>query len=301
MQGLILHGTNNFFQVECEDRIIRRCSIRGKVLEQELRQHNPFAPGDFVKVELNSPDDGEAQILERLPRKNYFARLNEKTRSPQVLAANIDLILCVTCPDNPQFRPIFVDRVLVQAAWQNIPVLIVLNKIDIPIRKEVEDRINDWKRIGYSVEKVSAIHASGIDKLIAHIRGKTICIIGQSGVGKSSLLNAIAPELNLRTGDVSEKYNKGSHTTTRGSVYDLKSLELKIIDTPGIKNFSLYGIQPDELALYFPEMKAAIGKCKFGLSCSHIHEEGCKVQEFLSKGSISSERFESWLNMMGYR
>lgn len=298
MKALVLHGTNNFFQVACEDAQIRRCTIKGKILAQEMRQHNPLAPGDYVEVEVDALDKTEAQILALHPRKNYFARFNEKTKSPQVLAANIDLILCLCTPDTPPFRPIFIDRVLVQAASQNIPVLIVLNKIDLPISEAVHARVEDWQRLGYRVEKVSAKNGTGIAQLIAAVKNKTVCIVGQSGVGKSSLLNAIEPSLQLSTAAVSEKYNKGSHTTTRGSVYRIPRLNLSIIDTPGIKNFVLAGIPREDIALYFPEMKSAIGTCKFGLSCSHMSETGCEIQKRLAEGKISPMRFESWLNML---
>ncbi|MEL3908610.1 MAG: ribosome small subunit-dependent GTPase A [Treponemataceae bacterium] len=307
MRGLVLSGANNLFQVECEDGFIRQCTIKGKVLEQDIRYHNPLAPGDFVEVEIDEHDLNEAQVLEMLPRKNFFARLNEKTLTPQILAANIDLLLCITTPDEPPFRPIFVDRVLVQAAWQNIPVLIVLNKIDLKLSKKkqvlVDAHLAEWQRLKYQLVKTSASTGEGLQELVKMINGKTICIAGQSGVGKSSLLNAIDSGLSLATGKVSEKYNKGSHTTTRGSFYKInkkfgnKNLQLNIIDTPGIKNFSLYGIERDEIALYFPEMAEAVGKCKFGLSCSHTVDAGCEIVRLLDEGKISDLRYKSWLNM----
>lgn len=308
MQGLVLSGANNLFQVECEDGIIRQCTIKGKILEQDIRYHNPLAPGDFVEVEADEHDLTEAQVLEMLPRKNFFARLNEKTFSPQILAANIDLLLCITTPDEPPFRPIFVDRVLVQAAWQKIPVLIVLNKIDLKLSKKTQDFVDayvtEWQRLKYAIIETSASTGKGLHEIAKIINGKTICITGQSGVGKSSLLNAIDSGLSLATGKVSEKYNKGSHTTTRGSFYkinkkfDSKNLQVNIIDTPGIKNFSLYGIEREDIALYFPEMAEAIGKCKFGLSCSHTVDDGCEIVRLLNEGKISELRYKSWLNMI---
>lgn len=298
MKALILSGSNNIFQTQDDKGQIRTCTIKGKILEQELKQHNPLAPGDFVEIEVDLHDKTEAQIISQLPRKNYFARKNEKTLKPRVLAANIDLVLCLTTPNHPVFRPVFVDRVLVQAASQNIPVIIVLNKTDLPLSHLVNERIDNWQNLGFTVLKTSAIKKININKIINYIKGKTVCLVGQSGVGKSSLLNAIDPNLKITTGSISEKYNKGSHTTTQGILYKIENLSLSIIDTPGMKNFSLYGIEADEVALYFPEMRTAIGKCKFGLSCSHLIEEGCEIQKRLASGKISKMRFESWLNMI---
>lgn len=301
MQGLVVSGSNNVFKVACEDGVERLCTIKGKVLEQETKYHNPLAPGDFVQLEPASHD--EAQILTLMPRKNFFARFNEKTASPQILAANVDLVLCMTTPDTPPFRPVFVDRILVQAASQHIPVAIVLNKIDLTLTEKVRAHISEWRRLHYPVYQISARSGEGIPELIKIFTGKTVCIIGQSGVGKSSLLNDLAPALQVMTGKVSEKYNKGSHTTTRGALYRIttaaseETVSFNIIDTPGIKNFSLCGIAKDEVACYFPEMVTALGKCKFGLSCSHKSEPGCEVLRRIQSGEISPLRYESWLNM----
>lgn len=304
MRGLVLTGSNNFFTIKCEDGQIRRCNIKGKILQQDFRSHNPLAPGDYVKVEVDKHDKTEAQVLELIKRKNFFARHNEKTASPQILASNIDLVLCLTSPDTPRFHPIFVDRVLVQASSQNISVIIVVNKIDIPKNEKVKSRIYDWKKIGYKVLELSTFEKVGIQELAEAINGKTVCLIGQSGVGKSSLINSLSSKLNLPSGEVSKKYNKGSHTTTCGTLYEientdfLKNFNAQVIDTPGIKNFSLYGIEANEVALYFPELSETLGKCKFGLSCSHQSEQGCAIRQRLDDGKISEQRYESWLNMV---
>lgn len=301
MRGLVLRGTNNIFNVACEDGTERLCTIKGKILEQETKYHNPIAPGDFVQVEPDA--HGEARILSLEPRKNFFARLNEKTSTPQILAANVDLVLCMTTPDTPPFRPIFVDRVLVQAASQNIPACIVMNKIDIAASEKVREHTAEWRRLKYSVFEISAHSGEGIPELLAALANKTVCLTGQSGVGKSSFLNGIAPDLKLMTGEVSAKYNKGSHTTTCGTFYRIKTyvndspISLNIIDTPGIKNFSLYGVDKDAVALYFPEMETAVGKCKFGLSCSHKSEKSCEILRRVQTGEISRLRYESWLNI----
>ncbi|WP_024466311.1 ribosome small subunit-dependent GTPase A [Treponema pedis] len=301
MKGLILKGANNSFSVECEDGNIRACTIKGKILKDCEGYYNPIAAGDFVKIEPDVHSKNEGLILELEKRKNCFLRKNPKSDSPQLLASNIDLIICVSSAANPPFRPRFTDRILVQAGIQSIPVLIVINKCDLQIEADVVERINDWKRLGYEVLCVSAKTKENTDELIKKMSGLTSAVIGQSGVGKSSLLNSISPELNLKTSKVSDKYDRGTHTTTQGEFFKIKAKTLdggvhmiNIIDTPGVRNFFIWGIESEETALYFPEFEPLIGKCKFGLSCSHIKEPGCAVLEALKKGKIHKDRYASW-------
>lgn len=299
MQGLVMSGSNNAFEVKCEDGLIRRCNIKGKVLAHDIKYYNPLAPGDVVEIEVDSISFNEALILRLVERKNFFPRLNNKTNTPQVLAANIDAVVCITTPDQPEFRPIFVDRVLVQASEQNIPVVIIVNKEDLGISKKVETVVNIWKSLNYTVLFLCAQKKQGLDAFLSLIDKKTICVMGQSGVGKSTLLNSIAPHLCLATSKVSSHTNKGSHTTTSSHLYEvaLGNSFVNIIDTPGIKNFSLYNINKQNLALHFPEISDLLGTCKFGVSCSHITETGCKILESLECGRFSKQRYKSYLNM----
>lgn len=302
MKGLILNGTNNFFNVEGEDGIVRHCSIKGKILKNAEGYYNPLAPGDFVVIEPQEGNGG--RILGLLDRKNRFVRRNTKLNSPQLLAANIDLLLCITTPKNPPFRPRFVDRVLVQADFEKIPVLIVVNKTDLKAYSGISERIENWRKIGYEAVEVSAKTKDGIDSLIKRIGGLTVVAAGQSGVGKSSLINAIAPELNLKTAEISYKYDRGSHTTTQGNFFKITAKtsageehKIGIIDTPGIRSFCVWGIGAGEVQFYFRELKPLAGKCKFALSCTHKKEKGCKVLEALEKGGIIRDRYESWLSI----
>lgn len=301
MRGLILSGANNFFSVRTEDGTILRCSIKGKKLKDIRGVYNPLAPGDFVEIECDPLRPDQGQITAPVPRRNGFVRWNQKTRSPQLLAANIDLLVCVTTPANPPFRPRFTDRVLVQAAAENIPVLIVVNKTDLGIPAAVRERLADWQRIGIHVCEVSAQTGAGIEELVRLLDGKTCAVMGQSGVGKSSLLNRLDPALRLKTADISFKYDRGIHTTTQGILLPLSytdpdgnSIPLSLIDTPGIRHFALWNIKPDEAVFYFPEMEEAALQCSFGLSCSHIHEDGCKIRQALEAGLIHPDRYESW-------
>ena len=304
MQGLVLSGANNFFAVRTPEGNVVRCSIKGKKLKEIRGYYNPLAPGDTVDIEYDTLHPDQGQITALIPRRNGFARWNQKTRSPQLLAANIDLLLCVTTPANPPFRPRFTDRTLVQAAAEDIPTLIIVNKIDLGIPESIRERIRDWQRIGIQVCEVSAKTGEGLELLARLLSGKTCAVTGQSGVGKSSLLNGLDPSLALKTADISFKYDRGIHTTTQGiflpmtfTAHDGTQLSFNIIDTPGIRHFALWGIKPEEIIFYFPEMEKAAIQCAFGLSCSHIHEHGCRILEELSAGHIHPDRYESWRSM----
>lgn len=304
MQGLVLSGANNFFAVRTPEGNVVRCSIKGKKLKEIRGYYNPLAPGDTVDIEYDTLHPDQGQITALIPRRNGFARWNQKTRSPQLLAANIDLLLCVTTPANPPFRPRFTDRTLVQAAAEDIPTLIIVNKIDLGIPESIRERIRDWQRIGIQVCEVSAKTGEGLESLACLLSGKTCAVTGQSGVGKSSLLNSLDPSLALKTADISFKYDRGIHTTTQGiflpmtfTARDGTQLSFNIIDTPGIRHFALWGIKPEEIIFYFPEMEKAAIQCAFGLSCSHIHERGCRILEELSAGHIHPDRYESWRSM----
>ena len=304
MQGLVLSGANNFFTVRTLEGSIVRCSIKGKKLKESRGYYNPLAPGDTVDIEYDTIHPDQGQITALVPRRNGFIRWNQKTRSPQLLAANIDLLLCVTTPANPPFRPRFTDRTLVQASAEGIPALIIVNKIDLGISETVRERIRDWQRIGVQVCEVSAKTGEGLEALARLLSGKTCAVTGQSGVGKSSLLNSLDPSLALKTADISFKYDRGIHTTTQGvflpmtfTADDGTRLPFNIIDTPGIRHFALWGIKPEEVIFYFPEMETAAIQCAFGLSCSHIHERGCRILEELDTGNIHPDRYESWRSM----
>lgn len=304
MQGLVLSGANNFFAVRTSEGNVVRCSIKGKKLKESRGYYNPLAPGDTVDIEYDTLHPDQGQITALVPRRNGFIRWNQKTRSPQLLAANIDLLLCVTTPANPPFRPRFTDRTLVQAAAEGIPALIIVNKIDLGIPESVRERIRDWQRIGVQICEVSAKTGEGLEPLARLLSGKTCAVTGQSGVGKSSLLNSLDPSLTLKTADISFKYDRGIHTTTQGvflpmtfTAHDGTRLPFNIIDTPGIRHFALWGIKPEEVIFYFPEMETAAIQCAFGLSCSHIHERGCRILEELDTGNIHPDRYESWRSM----
>jgi len=297
IEGLVLGGTNNQFEVECPDNLVRICGIKGKILKESQGYYNPLAPGDRVSIVPDENDAHQGQIHSLIPRRNHFVRFNQKGKSPQMLAANLDLIVIVTTPAEPPFRPRFVDRLLVQAEAEHIEPLILVNKCDLAPDADLAERLSDWERLGYSVLQVSAQTGFGLDILESRLKGRLSAFVGQSGVGKSSILNALDASLQLRTGGLCEKYDRGSHTTVKGMLFHLplsSGGSADIVDTPGVRRFVIHDIQSQDLALYFPEMEGLVGQCSWGLSCSHQSEAGCKILEAVYSGVILEQRYESW-------
>jgi len=289
MNGTILSGSRNIFTVRSDEGDIE-CRIKGKILKGAEDLYNPLAPGDRVRV-----DNGMITALEE--RENIFSRFNQKGGAPQLLAANVDLVLCMTTRLSPPFRPRFLDRVLLQADIAGIPALVICNKIDLDDDDlDIDERLEDFKRIGYDVIETSAKTGRGLDELRRCIAGKHSVLTGQSGVGKSSLINALLPELNIKTGTINEKYDRGNHTTTLASVVEVDS-DTWLIDTPGIRRFVPAGIGADELVMNMREFAPLAGKCTFGLSCSHRTEPGCKIMEAVSAGVIHEDRYNSFLRI----
>jgi ribosome biogenesis GTPase len=300
MKGLVLRGSRNIFTVRpdgTEDEL--ECRIKGKVLKGAADYYNPLAPGDRVIVEADPLHAGKALILESEERRNCLTRFNQKGQKSQFLAANVDLVLCLTSPLSPPFRPRFLDRVLIQAEIAGIPSVILCNKCDLPgddTENDTEERLKDYQRIGYRVVRTSAKTGQGLAELRALLKGKTSVLMGQSGVGKSSLVNALAPGLAIKTGALNEKYNRGNHTTCLSVLLELPE-EIFLIDTPGIRRMVPDGIKKDDLILYMKEFTSLAGSCTFGMSCSHRREPGCKVMEAVAAGVIHEDRYESFLRI----
>ena len=297
MDGLVLSGTNNLFMILCEDGARRLCGIKGKRLKGIEDSYNSLAAGDRVDIEPDSMDQCRGLVVRLLPRRNVFGRFNEKGRASQAIAANIDLVACITSPRLPPFRPRFIDRVAVLAEAARVPFLIVLNKVDLGLDEDSEDRLAVYQELGYEVLTASASTGEGIEELLATLEGKMTVFVGQSGVGKSSLLNAIEPGIERRTGAVSEKYDRGKHTTTMAELLPLSDGQTWIADTPGFRRLALRGIEPDTLVAYFPELAALAPQCEFGLSCTHRDEAGCRIRVALASGEVHPDRYESFLRI----
>jgi ribosome biogenesis GTPase len=309
LSGLVIQGSRNIFTVRSDgDEIELICRIKGKVLKGFEGYYNPLAPGDRVSFERDPQNPRQGLITRMEERRNMFTRLNrlQKGRDSvssgvvQVIAANVDLLLCVTSPASPPFRPRFLDRLLIQAEIAGIPPVIVCNKADLQDRDiNAAERLSDFIRIGYPVLFVSALTGEGMDVLYDTIKNRFSVLLGQSGVGKSSLINALIPDLNIRVGELNEKYDRGKHTTTMSAMLEVPGSDRKtfIIDTPGIRRFVPEGLSPQDVMLYMREFAPLFGLCTYGASCSHRSEAGCKIMEAVACGEIHEDRYESFLRI----
>ncbi len=263
------------------------------------------AVGDQVRIKPLPA--GQGMILEVLPRRSSFGRrgalpMPDKHPSEQVIVANVDQLVAVFSIDQPAPRWNLLDRYLVAAEASDLPALVCMTKLDLlpelspETRAETLQILADYERIGYAVVQTSVVHSSGMDELCAALRERVSVLIGKSGVGKSSLLNGLQPGLGLRTAEVSAYNGKGRHTTTH---LEMVSLHFggAIVDTPGMREFGLWDIHPDELGQCFPEMRPYLGRCKFGLDCSHDEEPGCAVRRAVMDGSIHPRRYRSYLRL----
>ncbi|MBN1686166.1 MAG: ribosome small subunit-dependent GTPase A [Spirochaetales bacterium] len=293
MRATILHGINNIYAVAHNGKHYD-CVIKGKQLKGTGRSYAPLAPGDEVALELQS--SGFSQITERIERRNEFSRWNTKGKAVQTLAANVDLVVCVCSPESPPFRPRFVDRVQVTCGIENIPLLVVLNKNDQGVSPEIRNRLRVYKKTNCAVLECSVLTGRGVEKIAKYIAGRRCVFCGQSGVGKTSIINSILPEANLAVGSISAKYNRGRHVTRYGILLDNPKGGW-IVDTPGIRELEIVEIEPADLSFYFPEMAHYREQCAVS-GCTHDHEPGCAVFEAVRAGKIHEDRFESYLRIL---
>lgn len=290
ISGTVLWGMNNIFTVLVDNKKIE-CRIKGKVLKDKVKAYNPLTSGDIVTLEMDPLSDKHGMITSRLDRKNHFSRWNKKRNAPQIIAANVDQVICVCSPASPPFRPRFIDRALISAENGGITPIVILNKMDQEVTEEVEARLKGYEELGYKVMKVSAKDGSNIEELRSLISGKTTAFVGQSGVGKSTLLNSLNPELMLRVGEVSEKFNRGKHTTCFAVMVPLE--KYTIIDTPGIRELNLFGVDPKVLSHFFPEFDEYWGDCKYK-GCTHTHEPGCVIKDAIERGELDADRIKGY-------
>jgi len=274
--------------------------IKGVIKLDEITSTNPIAVGDEVEIEVENELENTAMINEIYSRRNYINRQSPKGKHQHhIIAANLDQSMLVATLKEPKTSQGFIDRFLVASEAYHVPAIIVFNKADIYKKKE-EDKYEQWKKmyesIGYLVFLVSVKENSGIDAVAEQLKNKTTLISGHSGVGKSSLLNSILPDLQLRTQDVSGWSGKGLHTTTFAEMYDLP-YGGAIIDTPGLREFGLVDISKQELSHYFPEMRVRLNNCQFN-NCLHINEPGCAIKEAVINGEITEDRFVSYYGIL---
>jgi ribosome biogenesis GTPase len=295
--GLVVKVAGSLYTVQdSATGALRECKIRGRLRLRDVRTTNPLAVGDVVRYEAG----GSPVITELTPRRNYIIRKAANlSKEAHIVAANIDQAFLVVTVDFPPTSMEFIDRFLVSAEAYNVPAAIVINKMDLYSEEhaqEVERLEKAYGAIGYQALKTSTKVKDDVSMLKSLLAGKITLFSGNSGVGKSSLINALNPQLGLRVGEISEYHNKGRHTTTFSELFEVDKGSY-VVDTPGIKGFGLVDIGPNELSHYFTEIFAASKKCKF-TSCTHVHEPGCAVQKAVAEGSVSQNRYISYLKML---
>jgi len=296
--GMVIKSTGSWYHV-LHDNELTRCKIKGTFRTKGIVSTNPVAVGDKVDF-LIKKEENTGLITKIHERKNYIIRKSiNLSRKAHIIASNVDLAVLLVTITMPETHPIFIDRFLVSAEAYDIPVRLVFNKIDLYGDKETE-LMNQWidlyEKIGYPSLKISALEKINIEDFKSILKDKSTVISGNSGVGKSTLINTIDPELSLKTAEISDYHKKGKHTTTFSEVFPLQFGGF-IIDTPGIKGFGLVDLEEENLATYFPEMLALQNDCKY-YNCSHTHEPGCKVVEAVKAGNIAESRYKSYLSML---
>jgi ribosome biogenesis GTPase len=298
MQGLLIKSTGSWYQVQTPDGQRIDCRIKGKFRMQGITTTNPVAVGDVVEFEME-PEQESGVITKLLPRKNYIIRKAiNLSKQAQIIAANLDQALLVVTLASPRTSLGFIDRFLVTAEAYDIPARLIFNKVDLFSDEGLEilaDLKAIYEKIGYPCFEVSALEGTNIDKVQELLKDKVTLFSGHSGVGKSSLINALLPNLDLRTHMVSEWSDKGMHTTTFAEMFELPQGGF-IIDTPGIRELGVIDIEKNELSHFFPEMRLRMNQCRFN-NCRHINEPGCAVLEALEDGDIELSRYESYLSI----
>jgi ribosome biogenesis GTPase len=295
MTGVVRCGINNIYTVEGEGLTLE-CRIKGKVLKEDERTHNPIAVGDIVTVEPDGLSAGRGVIASREPRKNSLVRWNKNSKALQTLAANVDLLAIVSSFAEPPFRPRFIDRMLVAALSGGVTPMVVVNKCDLSRDEETLARLDGFRTCGYPVALVSAQTGEGLAELKTMFRDKVTMLAGQSGTGKSSLLNAIDPSLGQRVGEISAKFGRGAHTTSFAVMLSSPG-GFTIIDTPGIRELEVADVTTDQLKFYFPEFEAHFPQCQYP-SCLHRDEPDCAVKAAVERGEILYDRYDSYLRLL---
>ena len=300
MKGVVYKSTGSWYTVKDETGKMHNARLKGIFKIDDISSTNPIAVGDEVELEVESETENSAIIGTIIPRRNYINRQSPRAKHQHhIIAANLDQSMLVATLKEPRTSQGFIDRFLVASEAYHVPAVIVFNKTDIYKKKE-EEKLAEWKAmyeaVGYTVLLVSVKEHKGIEATTEVLRNKTTLISGHSGVGKSSLLNAILPQLQIRTQDVSGWSGKGLHTTTFAEMYDLPGGG-SIIDTPGMREFGMVDISKQELSHYFPEMRKRLGKCQFN-NCLHINEPGCAIKEAVVSGAIAEDRYVSYYGIL---
>ncbi len=296
MKGRVVKATGSWYEVLLDNNNSMQCRLKGKLRLENRRTTNPVVIGDWVTIEPEK-DNSAAVISEVLKRNNYIIRQSARNRTAEhILAANIDRAFIIATIKQPATTTGFIDRFLLTAEAYHIPSTILLNKMDLYNEddlKQVEFLKSIYSNAGYAVELISAKTDEHLNDVRKMMKDKVNLVAGHSGVGKSTFINKMIPGMNLKVGDVSDYHSKGMHTTTFAEMFRIPEGGF-IIDTPGIKEFGILDILPEELAHYFPEMKSRMLHCKFN-NCKHINEPKCAIRDAVEKGEISKSRYGSYL------
>lgn len=300
LQGTIIRNTGSHYIARTADRTEIKCLAKGNFRIKGIRTTNPVAVGD--EVELTEPGpDGIAFIKTIIPRRNYIIRrASNLSKAAHIIAANVDCAVLVATLAHPVTSTTFIDRFMATAEAYGIPPVLVINKVDLLTDDEDSELLDAvlylYRSIGYTAMAVSAYTGEGLEDLKEFLKGKVSLFSGNSGVGKSTLINSLIPGLDLRTAEISEAHGTGMHTTTFSEMFTLPEGG-EIIDTPGVRGFGVVEFKPEEVGHYFPEIFRISQDCRFG-NCTHTHEPGCAVLEALKENRISQSRYNSYLSIL---
>ena len=303
MKGLVIKNTGSWYTVKTDDGSTIESKIKGNFRLKGIRSTNPVAVGDHVEIVTNQ--EGTAFITAIDDRRNYIIRKSQNlSKQSHILAANVDQAFLVVTVNYPQTSTTFIDRFLASAEAYRVPVVLVFNKTDLlsdDERHYQQMMVNLYQTIGYECRQISAGQGDGVDELRPLLEGKITLLSGNSGVGKSTLINRLVPGQNLRTAEISDAHNTGMHTTTFSEMIPIPNsqspLTSYLIDTPGIKGFGTFDMEPEELTGYFKEIFHFSKECRFS-NCTHTHEPGCAVLKALEDHYIAQSRYQSYLSML---
>ncbi len=298
MNGLVVKNTGSWYHVKCDNDSIIACKIKGVFRLKGIRSTNPVAVGDRVRIDIGV--DGSAYITFIEDRRNYIVRkASNLSKLSHILAANLDQVLLIVTINHPETNTVFIDRFLATSEAYRVPAVLLFNKTDRYDEWEtnyMKALINLYESIGYPCLCMSAIDPDSVKEVRKMLQGKISLVSGNSGVGKSTFINAIFPDLALRTESISEHNNKGTHTTTFSEMFELPEGGY-LIDTPGIKGFGTIGMKAAEIAHYFREIFKVSQNCRFN-NCTHVHEPDCAVRQAVERREISESRYSSYLNIL---